>query len=265
MTLRFYLKGETMKYVKENAKIWDDRSHNNDVWSVPVTSERINLARKGEWSIVLTSQKPIPAKWFPNTLDSLKILCLASGGGQQGPILAAAGADVTVFDNSRAQLEKDEFVAQRDHLTLKTVQGNMQDLSMFEDETFDYIVNPWSNGYIDDVLPVWKECSRVLKKNGILLAGFGNPVENIFNVSKLGLGILSVENSIPYADIEHMDDPDIKAVVEQEGYIWSHTLEDQIQGQIDAGFAIIGFYEDIGGTILDQYINSSIATKSIKM
>jgi len=30
--------------------------------------------------------------------------CLASGGGQQGPVLAAAGAHVTVFDNSPRQL-----------------------------------------------------------------------------------------------------------------------------------------------------------------
>lgn len=180
-------------------------------------------------------------------------------------MLSAAGADVTVFDNSRKQLEKDQFVAQRDNLTIKTVQGNMQDLSIFEDECFDYIIHPWSNGYIDDVLPVWKECARVLRKNGLLLAGFGNPVEHIFNAVKLGQGIFSVENAIPYADIDHMDDPEIRAVAEEDGYLWSHTLEEQIQGQIAAGFAIIGFYEDIGGTALDRYIPTSIATKAIKL
>ena len=136
---------------------------------------------------------------------------------------------------------------------------------MFEDEVFDCIINPWSNGYIDDVRPVWKECARVLKKNGLLLAGFGNPVSCIFNVSKFERGILEVTNSIPYADIEHMDDPEIKAIVEADGYLWSHTLEDQIQGQIEAGFAIVGFYEDIGGCVLDKYMNSSIATKAVKL
>lgn len=49
------------------------------------------------------------------------------------------------------------------------------------------------------------------------------------------------------------------------GRLWSHTLEEQIQGQIEAGFAIVGFYEDIGGTALDKYIHSSVATKAIKM
>lgn len=254
-----------MSYIEENSKIWDKRVEKNDKWSVPVSSEIISQARKGTWSIVLTPIKPVPKDWFPDSLAGKKILCLASGGGQQGPVLAALGADVTVLDNSKKQLEKDEYVADRDNLRIKTVQGNMQDLSVFEDESFDCIIHPWSNGYIDDVRPMWKECARVLKKNGLLLAGFGNPIEHIFNVGKLEKGILSVENTIPYADIEHMDNPETKAIVEEDGYIWSHTLEDQIQGQIEAGFAIIGFYEDVGGSVLDKYINSSIATKAIKL
>ena len=213
-----------MNHIEENERIWDKRSENNDIWSVPVTSETIRLAKEGKWSIVLTPQKPVPLSWFPTNLANKKILCLASGGGQQGPILAAAGADVTVFDNSKKQLEKDDFVAKRDNLKIKTVQGNMQDLSMFEDETFDCIIHPWSNGYVDDVLSVWKECARVLKRQGYLLAGFGNPIEYIFNADKLSQGIFEVENSIPYADIEHMDDEKVMAIAEEEGYIWSHTF-----------------------------------------
>lgn len=211
-------KENQVRYIEENSKIWDKRVENNDIWSIPVSSEVISQAREGTWNIVLTPAKPVPKDWFPDHFEGKKILCLASGGGQQGPVLAALGA-----------------------------------------------IHPWSNGYIDDVRPVWKECARILKKSGLLLAGFGNPIEYIFNVGKLEKGILSVENTIPYADIEHMDNPETKEVVEEEGYIWSHTLEDQIQGQIEAGFAIIGFYEDIGGSILDKYINTSIATKAIKM
>ena len=97
-----------MDYVKENSKIWDQRSESNDIWSVPVTSDMVKEAREGNWQIVLTPTKPVPANWFPDDLCSKKILCLASGGGQQGPILAALGADVTVFDNSRKQLEYGE-------------------------------------------------------------------------------------------------------------------------------------------------------------
>lgn len=254
-----------MRYIEENARIWDRRSENHDEWSIPVSAEEVALAREGRWHIVLTPTKPVPAHWFPQPLQGKKVLCLASGGGQQGPILAAAGAEVTVFDNSRVQLSKDEFVARREGLCIRTVQGNMQDLSVFADGSFDCIVHPWSNGYIDDVKPVWRECARVLKKGGLLLAGFGNPISCIFNVGKYEQGILQVENAIPYADIDHLDDPATRAVAEAEGYLWGHTLEDQIQGQIDAGFALIGFYEDIGGGVLDQYIHSSIATKAVKL
>ncbi len=254
-----------MDYIKDNEMIWDKRAENNDQWSVPVSSEEVDSARKGIWSIVLTPEKIVPRDWFPEDMKGIKVLCLASGGGQQGPVLAAAGADVTVFDNSTKQLGKDIFVAERDGLTIKTVQGNMQDLSVFEDGIFDLIVHPWSNGYIDDVRPVWRECARVLKKGGVLLAGFGNPIEYIFDPEKLEKGQFEPKYTIPYADIEHTDDPYIRNLAESEGYIWSHTLEDQIQGQIEAGFAITGFYEDTGCAALNRYIKTSVATKAVKM
>lgn len=215
--------------------------------------------------IVLTPSKSVPRDWFPDDMEAKKVLCLASGGGQQGPVMAALGAQVTVFDNSLKQLEKDEFVAKRDGLNIKTVQGDMKDLSVFDDEYFDFIIHPWSNCYVDTVLPVWKECSRVLKKNGILIAGFGNPIEHIFDLGELEKGNFVVKHKIPYSDLEHLDDEAVASICKEDGYIFGHTLTDQIQGQIEAGFAIIGFYEDCGGTALDQFIYTSIATKAIKL
>ena len=55
------------------------------------------------------------------------------------------------------------------------------------------------------------------------------------------------------------------SVAKSDGYAWSHTLEEQLQGQISAGFAIVGFYEDRGGTALDQYMSGSMATKAVKL
>ena len=78
-----------MSYIEENSKIWDKRVEKNDKWSVPVSSEVISQAREGTWSIVLTPTKPVPKDWFPDSLAGKKILCRASGGGQQGPVLAA--------------------------------------------------------------------------------------------------------------------------------------------------------------------------------
>ncbi len=254
-----------MDYVKENSEIWDMRAESNDTWSTPVTSDIIQQAKNGTWSIVLTPTKAVPQDWFPADMKSKRVLCLASGGGQQGPIMAALGAEVTVFDNSRKQLEKDEFVAKRDGLHIKTDQGDMRDLSAFDDGYFDFIIHPWSNSFVDSVIPVWKECSRVLKKNGVLIAGFANPIEYIFDLGKMEKGNLVVKHKIPYSDLEHLDDEAVLASCKGGGYVFGHTLTDQIQGQIAAGFAIIGFYEDVGGTPLDNFIYTSIATKAIKL
>jgi len=92
------------------------------------------------------------------------VLCLASGGGQQGPILAAAGANVTVFDNFDKQLEQDDKAALNYNLNIETIKRNMQNLSIFSDNYFDLIIHPVSNCFIDDIKPVWREAYRVLKK-----------------------------------------------------------------------------------------------------
>src|ERR1700743_1079336 len=89
--------------------------------TVPVGPEVRAAARRGDWSVVLIGHEPVPRDWFPAEIAGLDVLCLASGGGQQGPVLAAAGARVTVFDNSPRQLAQDGLVAERDGLTIATV------------------------------------------------------------------------------------------------------------------------------------------------
>src|SRR5215211_6740428 len=121
--------GETMDIRSYNRDAWNREVEGGENrWSKPVSSELIAKAKLGEFSIVLTENKPVPFEWFPAIVGA-DILCLASGGGQQGPILAAAGAYVTVFDNSPAQLKQDQLVAERDGLELRTVLGDMRDLS----------------------------------------------------------------------------------------------------------------------------------------
>ena len=88
-----------------NRGAWDHQVKSGCKWTVPVSSEQVAAAKVGDLHVVLTPIKPVPLNWFPN-LTGCKVLCLASGGGQQGPLLAAAGADVTVFDNSPAQLPR---------------------------------------------------------------------------------------------------------------------------------------------------------------
>lgn len=196
------------------------------------------------------------------------MLCLASGGGQQGPILAAAGARVTVFDNSKKQLEQDIYVTERDQLDIRTVRGNMTNLAAFSDSSFDLIVHPVSNTFIADILPVWKEAYRVLSPKGTLISGFDNPLIHIFDYDEYEKGILKVSYSIPYSDIKSLPKDELKRQLEaREPLEFGHTLEDQIKGQIDAGFIITGFYEDNSGgkELLDRYINTFVATKAEKV
>lgn len=143
-----------MDVTRYNSAAWDQEVELGNAFTKPVSSELIHKAKAGHWEISLTYKKPVPYDWFPE-LKGLRILCLASGGGQQGPILAAAGARVTVFDNSKKQLKQDRCVAERDHLNIQTVKGDMRDLSAFSNGSFDLIVHPVSNGFIPNVLAVW--------------------------------------------------------------------------------------------------------------
>lgn len=257
-----------MDFIKYNKEAWNKEVEKENMWTTVVSKEAVEKARNGEWSIVLTPAKAVPKSWFPKEFKGKKVLCLASGGGQQGPILAAAGADVTVFDNSPSQLNQDKYVAERDGLVINTVQGDMRDLSAFEDNTFDFVIHPVSNCFIDNVLPLWREAYRVLKKGGTLIAGFGNPVQYIFDLKELEQGNLVVRHMIPYSDIEDLGEEEFKDLVldRDDPVCFGHTLEDQIQGQIEAGFVISGFYEDRAmNDLVDTYIPSWIATKADKL
>ena len=252
-----------------NRAAWDKQVEDGNPWTLPVESETIVNARRGEWQVFLTPTKPVPAAWL-SVVKGKKILCLASGGGQQGPILSAAGAQVTVFDNSPRQLQQDEMVARRDGLVIETVEGTMKDLSVFEDGRFDTIVHPVSNCFVDDVLPVWKEAFRVLRPGGALLSGFNNPDIYLFDLeTSAATGKLEAKYSLPYSDLAEMDQR-TKMDHMQQGtpFEFSHTLEMLIGGQILAGFVLTGFYEDHDKqgdkALINRHMRPYLATKAVK-
>ena len=247
-----------------NREAWDRQVENGSPWSIPVSHEIIEAARRGEFAVLLTEQKVVPVDWFPD-LRGLDVLALACGGGQQAPIFAAAGANVTVLDNSPKQLARDREVAEREGLSLITLEGDMRDLSAFADESFDFVFNPVSNLFIPDVRPVWREAFRVLRPGGTMLAGFMNPIFYIFDFDKAeNENVLEVKYKLPYADA---DQPEIRDWQMQQGYPLehSHSLTDQLGGQLAAGFHLIGLYEDHhGGTIISEYTPTYLATRALK-
>ncbi|GKX30767.1 methyltransferase [Vallitalea longa] len=255
-----------MNVVHYNSNVWDKKVESGCVWTQPVSSEIVEKAKKGEWEVIVTANKTVPKNWFP-PIKGLKILCLASGGGQQAPILAAAGADVTLVDISDKQLEKDIYVAKQNNLHINTVKASMTKLDMFSDESFDLVLHPVSNVFVEDIIPVWRECHRILKHGGTLISGICNPVIYLFDDEQEDKGVLEVKYSIPYSPFSALTEEELSKSLENgEALEFGHSLEQQIGGQIEVGFVIQGFYEDdFGGVrLLDKYIKSFIATRAIK-
>jgi SAM-dependent methyltransferase len=254
-----------MDVLSYNRSAWDHQVATGNRWTIPVGPDVIAAARQGSWQIVLTPSQPIPRSWFP-ALAGCDVLCLASGGGQQGPILAAVGARVTVFDNSPRQLERDREVAARERLELTTVEGDMANLSAFADESFGLIVHPCSNCFVPDVRPVWREAARVLRPGGVLLAGFINPVYFLFDETKSNTGVLEVRYSIPYSDLASLSAAERQSYLDrQEPLIFGHSLDDQLGGQLDAGLVLTGLYEDRDPqNLLSRYIANCLATRAVK-
>jgi SAM-dependent methyltransferase len=248
-----------------NRHAWDRQVEKGNRWTVPVGPDVIAAARRGDWRLVLTPTKPVPADWFP-ALAGLEVLCLASGGGQQGPILAAAGAAVTVLDNSPAQLARDRLVADREGLEVRAVQGDMADLSAFADGTFGLVFHPCSNCFVPDVRPVWREAFRVLRPGGVLLAGFCNPALYVFDDALTEKGELVVRHSVPYSDLTSLTDEERRRYTEKdEPLAFGHTLEDQLGGQLDAGFLLTGLYEDRDPAHpLAKFLPTFLATRAVK-
>lgn len=256
-----------MEVHKYNKEAWNREVEGGENrWTKPVDTEIIAKARLGEFNVLLTENIPVPKRWFPPLKDA-DVLCLASGGGQQGPVLAAAGANVTVFDNSPAQLKQDQLVAEREALVLRTMEGNAADLFGLSDESFDLIFNPVSTVFMQDVRVVWMECYRVLRYGGILLTGSMNPVHYIFDLFKMDEGILEVAHSIPYSDLtslskEELDEYLTKGLPVEFG----HSLTDLLGGQCAAGFVITDLYEDVmTDSPLGKYHPNYLATRAVKM
>lgn len=226
-----------------NSAAWDKQASAGNRWSVPVTAEEVARARRGDFATVLTPRKPVPKDWY-GPLAGRKVLALASAGGQQGPLLAAAGASVVVFDASPVQLERDRAVAARDGLDLRTELGDMKDLSRFPDASFDMVYHACSNCFVPAVRPVWKEAARVLKPGGRLLSGFCLPHWFLPDEKKDEAGVIEIKYRIPYTDDQLAPEELARKVAAKEPLHFGHTLEDQLGGQTDAGLLIAGFYED---------------------
>lgn len=265
-----------LNFVKINEKSWDRWVEEKCIWTLPISHQEFIDAQRGVLELYLTPLTPVPQKWF-SPLKDKKILGLASGGGQQCPLFAAGGAEVTLLDNSSNQLKLDELVAKREHYKISLIKGDMTERFPFNDESFDLIFHPISNSYIENVSHIWQECYRVLKHGGKLLAGFANPT--IYLYTKFA-NEYKLTYSMPFNPFKDLSEEEMKTISNIDGIQFGHSFSDQITAQLNAGFIITGFYEDyhpldnsltnyntyIGETAayLSKYMPVYFATESIK-
>jgi len=246
-------------YTELNALVIDRWVNTGWEWGTPISHEIFANAQNNSWSVVLTPTKPVPKEWFCD-FKGAKILGLASGGGQQIPIFAALGADCTVLDYSEKQLNNERIVAAREKYEVELVRADMTKPFPFDDDSFDLIFHPVSNSYIKDVLPVWKECYRVLKNGGVLLAGLDNGFNYLFDDDEK-----EIVHRLPFDPLENKELYE-HSLKNDWGIQFSHTIEEQIGGQLKAGFILTDIYQDTNGegNLYTYNVPTFYATRAVK-
>ena len=248
-----------MNYQDINAATIDRWVEEGWEWGIPISHETYKKALAGEWDMLLTPTKFVPHAWF-GELKGKKVLGLASGGGQQMPIFAALGAICTVFDYSESQLQSERLVSEREGYPIEIIRGDMTRPLPFADDTFDLIFHPVSNCYVKEVKPIFKECARILKKGGILLSGLDNGVNYLVDDDEM-----RIVNTMPFDPLQNESQ---RRQLEKSdcGMQFSHTIEEQIGGQLEAGLMLTDIYGDTNGEgrLHEMNIECYFATRSVK-
>ena len=247
------------KYTKINEiafKNW--KSKYNFYWMIPISHKDFLRAKNKEPLLTITPLKKVPFEWYSDCKNK-KILGIAAGGGQQMAILSALGGICTLFDISDDQIEADKFVSNREGYSISIIKGDMSNKLPFADETFDIIINPISNHYIDNIDYLFTEIYRVLKKGGKFIAGLETEIYWTINNETHCL-----ENKLPFNPLK--DKKLLNQLINEGNAIqFSHTTVEQIKGQLKAGFIIKDIFEDTEkGIFKNLNISTSIGTLSIK-
>ena len=248
-----------MNYQDINAQTIDRWVEEGWDWGIPITHEEFVAAQNGKWDVLLTPTKPVPHAWF-GELKGNTVLGLASGGGQQMPIFSALGADCTVLDYSPKQLESEHRVAQREGYNIRIIRADMTKPLPFPDAEFDLIFHPVSNCYVEKVVPIFAECFRVLRHGGILLCGLGNEINYLVDENET-----VISNEMPFNPLTN--DRYKKQLEEEDcGMQFSHTIEEQLGGQLKAGFVLTDIFGDTNGEgrLHEMNVETYYVTRAVK-
>lgn len=246
-------------YVDYNAFIFENWKEEYDFcWMKPITHADFLKVKDGENLLTVTPNKKVPFEWYKNCKNK-KVLGLAAGGGQQMPIFAALGANCTLIDASKSQIENDLSISIRENYDINLINGDISQRLPFDDESFDIVINPISNHYIENIYPMFKEIYRVLKHGGLFILGFETEIFWTVN-----LDTNKLEKKLPINPLKNKELYK-KVKKSKNAFQFSHTTTEQIGGQLNVGFRLIDIYDDIEDGIFSELnIPTFMATLSIK-
>ena len=214
----------------------DDHWHNRAAWD-RLAKQQNRLAKPARDEDFAAPLKSVDGPgWLGKDISNKKVLCLAAGGGRQGPIYAAAGAEVTVVDISPVMLELDRVVAQQRNLTLRTVEASMDNLSALSTASFDIVIHPVSTCYVPSVVPVFSEVARVLVSDGIYISQHKQPTSLQSSLESTA-GAYQLKHS--YYSKDPLPPESKPNLIREEGTIeYVHRWEEILGTMCRSGFAI---------------------------
>ncbi|MCK4352684.1 methyltransferase domain-containing protein [candidate division WOR-3 bacterium] len=115
------------------------------------------------------------------TVRGKKIIEIGCGGGQCSIVFAKQGAKCTGIDISVEQLKFAEKLAKRNKVKVKFVHGIFQDLNQFKSNSYDIVFSAFALLYSSDILSIFKQVYRILKKNGIFVFSLNHPFYDTVN------------------------------------------------------------------------------------
>ena len=226
--------------------------YNRERWNALVRANAL-FTRPALHLDVVTARQRIDAEGLLGDLAGRRVLCLASGGGQQSVAFALLGAQVTVYDLSDAQLERDREAAAHYGVSIETVQGDMRDLFHFADDSFDIVSHPYSINFVPDIDSVIGEVARVLRDRGLYHLHFANPF--ISGVTAQDWDGQGYPIKLPYVDgaeitcedqdwvYNRSENPGATIPAPRE---YRHTLSTVINGLVAHGFVIRHLSDSLG-------------------
>jgi ubiquinone/menaquinone biosynthesis C-methylase UbiE len=221
-----------------NQQRWKALAQANALFTRP----KLNLDQESARQIVDADRKL-------GDLTGKEVLCLASGGGQQSAAFAVLGAQVSVFDISAEQLERDREAAQHYQKEIKIFQGDMRNLECFEATSFDLVYHPYSINFVPDSNQVFKEVARILRTGGLYQFSCANPfLMGIEQKDWNGEGYVLKnayfsEEKITYGDQDWVYDKNKHQPIPNP-IEYRHRLSDLIRGLIDSGLMILSISDD---------------------